>query len=96
MIAIRDGQAYGVKVSQVIEQYTGRAITIGAIHNTLIRLEKKGFVTSEIGGVTAERGGRRKRLFRVTPLGKTAIADIQQLRNKLWKLMPQDTLSLSA
>ena len=96
MIAILDGQAYGVTVSQEIEQHTGRLVTFGAVHNTLIRLEEKGFVTSELGGATAERGGRRKRLFKVTALGKTALADIQQLRNKLWKLMPDDTLNLSA
>lgn len=96
MIAILDGQAYGVTVSQEIEQHTGRVVTFGAVHNTLIRLEEKGFVTSELGGATAERGGRRKRLFKVTALGKTALADIQQLRNKLWKLMPDSTLNLSA
>jgi len=96
MIAILDGQAYGVTVSQEIEQHTGRVVTFGAVHNTLIRLEEKGFVTSELGGATAERGGRRKRLFKVTALGKTALTDIQQLRNKLWKLMPDNTLNLSA
>jgi PadR family transcriptional regulator PadR len=95
MIAILDGHAYGVTVSQEIEQQTGRVVTFGAVHNTLIRLEEKGFVTSELGGATTERGGRRKRLFKVTTLGKTALADIQQLRNKLWKLMPGDTLKLS-
>jgi len=95
MIAILDGDAYGVTVSQEIEQQTGRVVTFGAVHNTLIRLEEKGFVTSEMGGATAERGGRRKRLFKLTALGKTAITDIQQLRNKLWNLMPDPTLKLS-
>jgi len=95
MIAILDGHAYGVTVSQEIEQHTGRIVTFGAIHNTLIRLEEKGFVTSELGGATAERGGRRKRLFKITGLGKSALADIQELRNKLWKLMPDATLKLS-
>ena len=95
MIAILDGDAYGVTVSQEIEQQTGRVVTFGAVHNTLIRLEEKGFVTSEMGGATTERGGRRKRLFKLTALGKTALIDIQQLRNKLWNLMPDVTLKLS-
>lgn len=95
MIAILDGDAYGVTVSQEIEQHTGRVVTFGAVHNTLIRLEEKGFVTSELGGATTERGGRRKRLFKVTTLGRSALADIQQLRNKLWKLVPDSTLKLS-
>jgi len=95
MIAILDGNAYGVTVSQEIEEQTGRLVTFGAVHNTLIRLEEKGFVISELGGATTERGGRRKRLFKVTALGKSALADIQQLRNKLWKQMPEDILKLS-
>jgi DNA-binding PadR family transcriptional regulator len=96
MIAILDGQAYGVTVSQEIEQHTGRIVTFGAVHNTLIRLEEKGFVTSELGGATTERGGRRKRLFKVTKLGTNALTDIQQLRNKLWTLMPETPLNLSS
>ena len=95
MIAILDGDAYGVTVSQEIEQQAGRVVTFGAVHNTLIRLEEKGFVTSEMGGATTERGGRRKRLFKLTALGKTALTDIQLLRNKLWNLMPDATLKLS-
>ncbi|KAA0992428.1 PadR family transcriptional regulator [Dyadobacter aurulentus] len=95
MIAILDGQAYGVTVSQEIEQHTGRAVTFGAVHNTLIRLEEKGFVSSELGGATTERGGRRKRLFKVTNLGSNALRDIQQLRNKLWQMMPDHALNMS-
>ncbi|WP_031527801.1 PadR family transcriptional regulator [Dyadobacter crusticola] len=96
MIAILDGQAYGVTVSQEIEQHTGRVVTLGAIHNTLIRLEEKGFVRSELGGATTERGGRRKRLFKVTALGAAALRDIQDLRSKLWQMMPDNALNISS
>jgi PadR family transcriptional regulator PadR len=95
MVAILDGQAYGVTVSQDIEQYTGRAVTFGAVHNTLIRLEEKGFVKSELGGATTERGGRRKRLFKVTALGNRALQDIQEVRSQLWQLVPHQSLKIS-
>ncbi|UFH55933.1 PadR family transcriptional regulator [Spirosoma sp. KNUC1025] len=95
MVAILDGQAYGVTVSQEIEQHTGRLVTFGTVHNTLIRLEEKGFVTSDLGGATAERGGRRKRLFSVTALGSRALQDIQQVRSQLWQLMPPNELKVS-
>ncbi|GAB3505468.1 hypothetical protein GCM10027341_37160 [Spirosoma knui] len=95
MVAILDGQAYGVTISQEIEQHVGRLVAFGTVHNTLIRLEEKGFVTSELGGATTERGGRRKRLFRVTALGSRALQDIQQLRNELWQLVPPHTLKLA-
>lgn len=94
MVAILDGAGYGVSVSQALEEHTGRIVTFGTVHNTLIRLEEKGFVTSDLGGATAERGGRRKRLFRVTALGNRALQDIQQLRQDLWQLMPPHTFQL--
>lgn len=95
MVAILDGQAYGVSVSQELEQQTGRQVTFGTVHNTLIRLEEKGFVTSRLGGATQERGGRRKRLFVLTAAGGRALQDIQDLRNQLWQLVPPHTLPLS-
>ncbi|CCG98187.1 transcriptional regulator, PadR-like family [Fibrella aestuarina BUZ 2] len=95
MVAILDGDGYGVTVSQALEEHTGRVVTFGAVHNTLIRLEEKGFVISELGGATAARGGRRKRLFRVTALGSRALQEIQQLRQELWQLVPPHTLRLS-
>ncbi|CAN5378540.1 hypothetical protein BH09BAC4_BH09BAC4_34630 [soil metagenome] len=94
LVAILDGEAYGVTVSQELEQQAGRIVTFGTVHNTLIRLEEKGFVTSSLGGATAERGGRRKRLFSITALGSQALEDIQQLRTQLWQLMPPPNLQL--
>ena len=96
MVAILNGEAYGVTVSQAVEQHTGRIVAFGSVHNTLIRLEEKGFVQSELGGATAERGGRRKRLFRMTALGSQALREIQQLRQALWQLVPPDTLRLTS
>lgn len=95
MVAILDGEGYGVTVSQALEEHTGRVVTFGTVHNTLIRLEEKGFVTSQLGGATAERGGRRKRLFRVSALGSRALQEIQQLRQELWQLVPPQSLQLN-
>jgi DNA-binding PadR family transcriptional regulator len=88
MVAILDGQAYGVTVCQELEQQIGSQVTFGTVHNTLIRLEEKGLVNSLLGGATAERDGRRKRLFTLTPAGSRAIQDIQELRNQLWQHVP--------
>lgn len=95
MVAILDGEAYGVTVSQTLEEHTGRIVTFGTVHNTLIRLEEKGFVSSQLGGATNERGGRRKRIFQVTALGSRALQEIQQLRQELWQMMPPTKLQLN-
>ena len=64
-----ENDAYGKRIRQEIERRTGRSVAIGAIYTTLRRLEEKGFVASRMGEPTPERGGRRKRSFRVLTTG---------------------------
>jgi DNA-binding PadR family transcriptional regulator len=66
-------QAYGVTVRQEIEARIGREVSIGAIYATLDRLEGKGYVKSQLGEPTPERGGRSKRFFRVSAKGVAAV-----------------------
>lgn len=86
--------AYGVIIWEQLQQQTGRNITISAVHATLYRLEEKGFLSSEMGGATAERGGRRKRFFTVTAPGSRALMEIQAMRDQLWQAIPQGKLQL--
>jgi PadR family transcriptional regulator, regulatory protein PadR len=87
-IASLQDPAYGVNILKELEVQTGRAIDFSTIHTTLKRLEEKGFLLSEMGGATAERGGRRKRFFTITALGVQALRENHEMRNKLWSLVP--------
>ena len=93
-VAILGEDAYGVTVTQELEQKTGRAVGFSSIHTTLQRLEEKGFLSSRMGGATAERGGRRKRYFEVMALGRRALMEVKQVREELWGALPPDTLQL--
>ena len=93
-VAILGKDTYGVTVTQELEQKTGRAVGFSSIHTTLQRLEEKGFLSSRMGGATAERGGRRKRYFEVTALGRRALMEVKQVREELWGALPPDTLQL--
>ncbi|MGH7679228.1 MAG: PadR family transcriptional regulator [Gemmatimonadaceae bacterium] len=64
-----NGDGYGVSIQDAIRRATGRDLTIGTIHKTLVRLEAKGFIASRIGEATPTRGGRAKRHYKVTPAG---------------------------
>ena|SRR5579864_6708555 len=75
--------AYGVTVRQEIEQRISREVSIGAIYATLDRLERKGYVKSQLGEPTAERGGRSKRFFRVTAKGVSAVNRAQHALHKM-------------
>jgi len=75
--------AYGVTVRQEIEERISREVSIGAIYATLDRLERKGYVKSQLGEPTAERGGRSKRFFRVTAKGVSAVNRAQHAFQKM-------------
>ena len=81
-------EVYGFSVSEAYKQHMGKSISISAVHSVLSRLEKKKLIKSYMGGATAERGGRRKRLFEATDQGREVIAEIKAARQKLWNLIP--------
>jgi PadR family transcriptional regulator PadR len=72
-LARQGEQAYGVPISAEIAQRTGRDVSLGAVYKTLERLELKGLVTSSLGAPTAERGGRRKKFYRLNAGGQRAL-----------------------
>ena len=61
--------AYGAAIRREIEGATKRRCSIGALYTTLDRLEAKGLVTTWMGDPTPQRGGRPKRMVRVTGAG---------------------------
>ena len=67
--------AYGAAMRQEIEEATGRNCSIGALYTTLDRLEAKGFVKTWMGDPTPQRGGRPKRMVRVTAKGVQAATE---------------------
>jgi DNA-binding PadR family transcriptional regulator len=61
--------AYGAAIRQEIEAATKGRCSIGALYTTLDRLEAKGLIKTWMGDPTAQRGGRAKRMVRVTAKG---------------------------
>ena len=72
-LARLDDEAYGVTVRQIVADSTGRNITLGTVYKTLWRLEQKELVSCWIADPTKERGGRRKKMYELTTLGKRAL-----------------------
>jgi DNA-binding PadR family transcriptional regulator len=61
--------AYGVRIRQEIEERTGRTISVGAVYTGLDRLQSRELVISWLGDSTPERGGRRRKFYRLEPEG---------------------------
>jgi DNA-binding PadR family transcriptional regulator len=75
LFAVLHGDApYGAAIRDAIERRTGRQVSAGAVYTTLERLEARGLVTSSWGDPTPERGGKRKRHYRIRPAGREALA----------------------
>jgi PadR family transcriptional regulator PadR len=81
--------AYGVPIFREIEQQCGRQVALGSVYAALERLEAKGFVDSDIGESTPERGGRAKRYFRITAKGLREVREMQRALKKMWRGLPQ-------
>ncbi|MGD1961185.1 MAG: PadR family transcriptional regulator [Fulvivirga sp.] len=87
-VAAMQDEAYSLAITEEINKVTKRNITFGVVHSALDRLEKKGFLKSEMGGATKERGGRRKRIFSISAVGKEAVLKAKDQRDQLWKMIP--------
>ena len=88
-VCILEGRGYGISVKKEVEKHTGRSILLGAVHITLYRLQDKGLLKSEMGGSSEQRGDRRKRLFKITRKGMEYLKVSQDVRQKMWGLIPQ-------
>ena len=67
--------AYGAAIRQEIETATEERCSIGALYTTMDRLEGKGLLKTWMGEATPERGGRAKRMVRVTAKGIQAATE---------------------
>ncbi len=68
-----DGEGHGAAIALELEERAGRRVAPGALYTVLDRLQEKGYVEAWIGDTTPERGGRRRKVYRVLPAGARAL-----------------------
>ena len=88
-VAVLHGEAYGVSIRKDMETRLSRNVSVGAMQTALRRMEQKGFLTSDFGEATKQRGGKRKRYFTVTSYGKKALQSAKDTRLQLWDAIPK-------
>jgi PadR family transcriptional regulator PadR len=81
-------EAYGVPIAQEIEVQSGRSVAVSGVYAALERLERKGFVSAELGEATPQRGGRAKTYFRLTAQGLREATSAKQAFMNLWQGAP--------
>jgi PadR family transcriptional regulator len=89
MVAALHDEAYGVLILEHLAEKLDRKVNISAVHVALKRMENKGFVKSRFGGITEDRGGRRKKFYAITALGKRVLDSQYALRTSIYREIPK-------
>jgi DNA-binding PadR family transcriptional regulator len=67
------GEAHSAAIAAEIAVRSGREVAPGALYTVLDRLQDKGFVDGWIGESTPERGGRRRKVYRIEAAGARSL-----------------------
>jgi PadR family transcriptional regulator, regulatory protein PadR len=76
--------AYLIAITDHLSKITCKKVSVTSVHLPLSRLEKRGLIESEFGEATAVRGGRRKRIYRVTKIGFKELNEYKRISDMLW------------
>jgi len=90
-IGVLQPDAYAYSIRKEIKNETGLSISLATIHTILYRMAKQKLVESSMGGSSERRGGRSKRLYKLTTKGFNAIQQIQDARSSLWLKLNTDS-----
>lgn len=77
--------AYGPAVQSELARVANRRLAVPTVYNTLVRLEDQGLVASARAPAAGDRGGRARRVFRLTPAGWDALSEARVSMERLWE-----------
>lgn len=84
--------AYCVPIRKQLVQYTNHDWSFGAVYDPLDRLERKGLLESYLSKSTAKRGGKQKRIYKLTPSGIMSLIEIKTITDEVWDGLPLKAL----
>ncbi len=93
-VAVLHEEAYGFSIKEEIQSRLQRSVSIGALQSALRRMENKGYLISEKGEGSTERGGRPKLYFTITAYGLKALAYNKSVRTDLWNAIPKKLINV--
>jgi PadR family transcriptional regulator PadR len=77
-------EAYGVTIKNRVQELLGKSVSVGAIYVPLDRLAKRGLLQTWQGAPAPERGGRRKKFYKLTRDGRAILRETKALNDLLW------------
>jgi len=85
-----EDEAYGANLQADIEHEADRHVSLGSIHMTLARLEERGLASSRKSAPQASRGGKARRIYRVTEEGRATLEWNRHVMNRMWDGVPAE------
>ncbi len=79
------GRAYSVSIRRQISETTGEEWSLGSVYMPLNRLLKKGYLESYLSEATPDRGGRHKRIYRLSRDGMKELVRTKKVQAKMWQ-----------
>ncbi len=94
-VAVLLDDAYGVEIKRELETRLNTKLSVGSVQSALKRMEDKGFLTSSFGEATQKRGGKRKRIYTITPYASKTLKELREIRERLWSAIPTASLAIA-
>ena len=82
--------AYGVTIHEEIERAGGRGVSMAGVYSALDRLERQGLMRIWHSEPRAERGGRARRHYSITPAGREVMRRERDAALRLWRGLAAD------
>ncbi len=83
-VARLDTEAYGAVIREELQRVAGRNVAVPTVYVTLVRLEEQGLVESSEAPAAGGRGGRARRVFRLSPAGWQALDQSRAAMARMW------------
>ena len=77
--------AYCVPIRSRLSEITREKWSLGSIYMPLDRLVKNGLLQSYLSDSTPERGGRHKRIYKLTDEGKKELIKVKEVHKAMWE-----------
>jgi len=77
--------AYLLAIKDYLSKSTSTEWSVGIVHKPLLQLERKECIVSFMGEATPKRGGRRKKIYKVTREGIEALKALKSEHDTLWE-----------
>ena len=77
--------AYLVSIMKYLTQLTDFNWSLSVVQKPILQLERKGYITTYMGESLAIRGGRRKKMCRITEEGTKTLKKLKEEHDLFWK-----------